>query len=104
PLSTTGVTMTADEHGNLEAVGELGYVALSPDGSVAYGASSLFGTSEGYMWDTATGEPLPSEGLEFDSVIGVDPGGEYLATTSTDGGVTSVQILNGDFEIVAEIS
>ncbi|MFE1101209.1 WD40 repeat domain-containing serine/threonine protein kinase [Nocardiopsis alba] len=87
-----------------DAVGELGYVALSPDGSVAYGASSLFGTSEGYMWDTGTGELLPSEGLEFDSVIGVDPGGEYLATTSTDGGVTSIQILNGDFEIVAEIS
>ncbi|MET9795759.1 LamG-like jellyroll fold domain-containing protein [Nocardiopsis alba] len=47
PLSTTGVTMTADEHGNLDAVGD-------------NGGQSVFSAEAPAMWDS-TGESTESE-------------------------------------------
>ncbi|MEU4784415.1 LamG-like jellyroll fold domain-containing protein [Nocardiopsis alba] len=47
PLSTTGVTMTADEHGNLDAVGD-------------NGGQSVFSAEAPAMWDS-TGESAESE-------------------------------------------
>ena len=82
----------------------LSTVALSPDGSLAYGATMDTAEDGPYVWDTETGELLPTEEAEvdLDLPIGVSPDGEHIATIATTDGVQTVQVLDSDFEIVAE--
>ncbi|MGW8436518.1 WD40 repeat domain-containing serine/threonine protein kinase [Nocardiopsis sp. NPDC055879] len=79
-------------------------VALSEDGSVAYGGTS-WPTADTPVWDTATGEVTPVEGLRLSDVIGVSADGEHIATTVTEDGYATVRVLDTtDYEVVAEFS
>ena len=79
-------------------------VALSPDGSIAYSGTS-WPSSDTLVWETATGEVSPIEGLRLSEVIGVSADGEHIATTVTEDGYSTVRVLDTtDYEVVAEFS
>ena len=80
-------------------------IALSPDGSVAYGAASAVDDVDAYVWDTSTGELLSSNGLYLEHPIGVGPDGRHLVTSYYDDGVPTVQVFDAtDFTLVTEFS
>ncbi|WP_067602354.1 WD40 repeat domain-containing serine/threonine protein kinase [Nocardiopsis listeri] len=79
-------------------------VALSADGSIVYGGTS-WPTADTPVWDAATGEVTPVDGLRLSEVIGVSADGEHIATTVTEGGHSTVRVLDTtDHEVVAEFS
>ncbi|WP_026119854.1 WD40 repeat domain-containing serine/threonine protein kinase [Nocardiopsis ganjiahuensis] len=94
---------------DLESTGleyeELYEVQFSTDGSLVYGATSEFSDAPGFVWDAESGDLVPTDGLVLNSPIGVHPDGELIATTtSPEGGVYTILILDADFDVVAEVS
>ncbi|MBQ1083444.1 WD40 repeat domain-containing serine/threonine protein kinase [Nocardiopsis sp. B62] len=84
---------------------ELAEVQISVDGSLVYGATSEFSDEPGYVWDARSGDLVTTDNLALSPPIGVHPDGEHIATSSSpEGGVHTILILDADFNVVAEVS